>query len=566
MVFDNAEDPRALAPLLPHGPGRVLITSRNPGWRGLAAPVGVAEFRRDESAALLRKIAPGLSEPNADRVAAAVGDLPLAVEQAGAMIRDAGLDVETYLRLLRERAGELLAHDWGGVYPVSVAASWAVAFDRLSADDPTALDLLTLIAWCGPEPVPLDLLIDHPAVLPDRLAATVGDPLALGRCTGVVSRRAMATLTAHSIQVHRVPAALLRDRTRDPHRDREGWAAVVARLLRQALPEDVWNNPVVWPRWQQLLPHVLAAVDPERRLDEIPDEVSLLLNFAAGYRLTRGEPRAALPLFQRGYATRRAQLGDDHPDTLTSASNLAIDLRALGRHQQAHELDEDTLTRRRRVLGDDHPDTLTSASNLAIDLRALGRHQQAHELDEDTLTRRQRVLGDDHPDTLTSASNLAGNLAALGRHQQAHDLDRDTLTRLRRVLGDDHPDTLASASNLAADLAALGRHQQAHDLDRDTLTRRQRVLGDDHPDTFTSASNLARDLFALGRHQQAHDLDEDTLTRRRRVLGDDHPSALTSASNLARDLRALGQHQQADGLEEQIASLRARSHDRTRIG
>jgi hypothetical protein len=34
------------------------------------------------------------------------------------------------------------------------------------------------------------------------------------------------------------------------------------------------------------------------------------------------------------------------------------------------------------VLGEDHPDTLTSASNLAADLRALGEHQQAYDLDE----------------------------------------------------------------------------------------------------------------------------------------------------------------------------------------
>ena len=86
-------------------------------------------------------------------------------------------------------------------------------------------------------------------------------------------------------------------------------------------------------------------------------------------------------------------------------------------------LDEDTLTRCRRVLGDDHPDTLTSASNLARDLHALGEHQQARDLDEDTLTRRRRVLGDDHPDTLISASNLARDLRALGEHQQAQALE-----------------------------------------------------------------------------------------------------------------------------------------------
>jgi hypothetical protein len=121
VVFDNAEDPRALTPLLPHGPGRVLITSRNPNWQAVATPIGVHEFTRGESVALLRTAAPELSGSEADRVAAAVGDLPLAVEQAGSPVHDARLGVEAYLRLLHERAGELLAHDAGGVYPVSVA-------------------------------------------------------------------------------------------------------------------------------------------------------------------------------------------------------------------------------------------------------------------------------------------------------------------------------------------------------------------------------------------------------------------------------------------------------------
>ena len=38
--------------------------------------------------------------------------------------------------------------------------------------------------------------------------------------------------------------------------------------------------------------------------------------------------------------------------------------------------DEDTLERCRRVLGEDHPGTLSVASNLAADLRALGRRQK----------------------------------------------------------------------------------------------------------------------------------------------------------------------------------------------
>jgi hypothetical protein len=129
------------------------------------------------------------------------------------------------------------------------------------------------------------------------------------------------------------------------------------------------------------------------------------------------------------------------------------------------QLDKDTLARR-RDLGDDHPDTLASASNLAISLRAVGGH----------------------PGTLTSASNLAISLLHRGEHQAARELGEDTLACRRRVLGEDHPDTLTSAFTVAAELAELGEYQAAKELNEDTLDRRRRVLGDGHPDTMISAT------------------------------------------------------------------------------
>jgi hypothetical protein len=86
----------------------------------------------------------------------------------------------------------------------------------------------------------------------------------------------------------------------------------------------------------------------------------------------------------------------------------------MGRYAESRDLNRDTLVRRRRVLGEDHPDTLNSAHNLAIDLRRLGDVQAAHDLNQDTLARRRRILGQDHPDTLASAASLATDLRALG--------------------------------------------------------------------------------------------------------------------------------------------------------
>ena len=423
LVFDNAEAPGALSRFLPDGPGQVLITSRNPAWRGIADVVGVREFTRAESTALLRRLAPELTTAEADRVADAVGDLPLAVEQAGAMLADTGVTADKYLRLLGERAHDVLDHDPGGTYPRSVAASWAVAFDRLAADDPTALHLLTLVAWCGPDPVPLSLF------------AT--DPLVLARCTAILQRRGMATVSPHGIQLHRIPAALLRVRSQESNRTAAGWAATVVRLLDRIAPGDVRTDQSGWPMWRQLLPHVLVAASRDVALDAVPAIASRLLDRAAGYLRIRGEPQAAMAPYERACTVRRQRLGDDHPDTLTSASNLALNLSVLGEYQRARVLDEDTLTRRRRILGEDHPDTLTSAIQLGTDLWGLGDYQQGRELLEEMLSRQRRILGDDHPDTLTTARHVGLLLWYLGDYQQARQLETETVTRNRRILGQD---------------------------------------------------------------------------------------------------------------------------------
>jgi len=559
LVFDNAEDPRALREYLPEGPGRVLITSRNPAWQRFAATVGVREFTRSESIALLRWLAPDLTEVEADRVAEAVGDLPLAVEQAGTLLADTGLAVDRYLRLLTERAKDVLDHDPGGAYPRSLAASWAVAFDRLAADDPTALDLLTVVAWCGPEPVPLTLLTDHPDPLPNRLRPLATDPLLLARCTTMLHRRGMATISPHGIQLHRVPAALLRARSQASEGTASAlWAATVVRLLEKAAPSNLRTDPSGLPLWKPLLPHVLAAAGRDVALAAVPAEATRLLDLAAGYLLGGGgEIKAAAAVYQRAYDVRRATFGDDHPDTLTSASDLAGSLWWLGEYQRSRALDEDALARRRRILGEDHPDTLTSAGQLANDLYGLGDYRQARELQEATLRRRRRMLGADHPDTLFSANLLSLDLWALGDFRRARQLQNDTLSRLRRILGDDHPDTLASAGLLGAVVWSLGDYRRARQLLNDTLTRSRGVLGDDHWATLLSASHLGMVLWSLGDYQQARPLQTDTLTRLRRVLGEDHFLTLRSASLLGLTLRSLGEHPQARDLQnDAVARLR----------
>ncbi|MEV8510660.1 FxSxx-COOH system tetratricopeptide repeat protein [Actinoplanes sp. NPDC051475] len=533
LVFDNAEDRDDLTPWLPDGPGHLVITSRSHAWTAVAQPVDVDVFTRDESVALLHTHLPHVDERDADRLAQALGDLPLAIGQAADLLAETRISIETYLDELDKHAAELLREGRPPAgYPTHLAAVVTVAAQRLAGDDPAAGHLLALCAHLGPEPIPIDLFTVRPDVLPQPLAQVARKPVAFARTVAQLGRYGLARTTDAGPLLHRLTQAILRDTDPDP----DGHRRTVEQLLIAASPEDP-STPKWWPRWTQLLPHILAA-DPATT-----DNLALrsAANFAVWHLMARGDARAALPLAEHLHAAWTSRHGPDDASTLTAAGTLAAIYNQLGRYQQARDLDEDSLARRRRVLGDDHPATLESASNLANYLRGLGEYGRARELSEDTLARRRRLLGDDHPATLISANNVAADLHRLGEYERGRELSEDTLARRRRVLGDDHPHTLTTAANLAGNLHRLGEYERARELNEDTLAQCRRVLGGDHPDTLTAAANLAADLHRLGEYERARELNEDTLARRRRVLGGDHPDTLASAGNLAADLRELGE-------------------------
>ncbi len=261
-----------------------MITLRNPGWHELATPVGVEVFDRAESITLLRGRAPQLTESEAERVAEALGDLPLALTQAAAHLSDAAIGVQDYLALLAERTTQLLAHGAFATYPVSLAASARIVLDRLAARSPAALQLLRLAAYLGPEPIPLTLFTTHPKELPDPLATAAADPLAFAELTRLLRQHGLARVEPATLTLHRLLAAILRTQ---PHSSPD-LSPLAIRLLRAAVPDDPWNNPPAWPTWRQLLPHVLIATDPHRTLTAAEQDVAWLLHRAAKYLQTRG--------------------------------------------------------------------------------------------------------------------------------------------------------------------------------------------------------------------------------------------------------------------------------------
>ncbi|MCX5327867.1 FxSxx-COOH system tetratricopeptide repeat protein [Streptomyces sp. NBC_00140] len=537
LVFDNAENPNALAPFLPGGSGHVLITSRTPHWNNYAVPLDIDTLSRTESVALLRAQGAVLTDADADHIAATLDDLPLALAQAAALLTR-GLSPADLKEELAANLVQVMGQGHPPGYPTALAAQVRLTRTRLALDHPGAAAVVDALALLAPEPFPLTACAGH---LPDQtstlLEEVVGSRLAAVSAVEAVARHGLARVQGGTLQLHRLTQEMLAGQMTNPEHDQA--MADAEALLTAANPGPV-NEPRFWPAWQVLLPHALA-LDPARLTT---DWGRFVVGDACWYLMDRGQARPARERLQRLYEACLQQLGPDHEDTLQAANNLARAYNDTQDHERARALDEDSLARRRRLHGDDHPDTLASARNLAVWLWALGRHEEAVALDEKTLETRRRVLGAEHPDTLLTATGLAIHLAGVGRVEEAVVLGEETLGVQRRVLGSDHPDTLIAAYNLAIRLAGVGRVEEAVVLGEETLGVQRRVLGSDHPNTLNTAYNLAIRLAGVGRVEEAVVLGEETLEGWRRALGSDHPDTL-GAVGLLEWLK----RQQAEGEE-----------------
>ncbi|WEH18237.1 FxSxx-COOH system tetratricopeptide repeat protein [Streptomyces sp. VNUA24] len=543
LVFDNADNPDELAPYFPQGGGgHILVTSRNQTWeqRGTSLPVDV--FPRPDSVEHLSRRAPGLSTEEADRVAEAVGDLPLAVEQAGAWLAETATPIEEYLRQLSEQTTGVLDLNQASDYPETVAATWNISIARLRERSPASVRLLQLCAFMAPEPISSHLLYSREML--DELKKvdpSLQESLMLGRVVREIGRFALAKVdqASTSIQVHRLVQAVIRSRLSEE--EQQHARHVVHTMLAGARPpgDEPIDAAETWPRFALIWPHLNAC---ELRDCHEPEPRRLFID-RVRYLWKRGDFPGARKLAEELVKHWHETLGEDDLQYMYLRGQLANVLRSQGRYLEAREVDADVLARQLRVLGPTHPHTYVTTSSLASDLAALGEYTEAVKLAREAHQGFRQIFEESNSRTLNAANNLALALRMVGHYTEARDIDQDTYARRREVLRPDHPYTLLSAQGLGRDLREVGHYTDSVAVLSEAYETHKRILGKDFPGTLNCAKSLAVSLRRAGQFVDAHRLTRATLTQYRTQYTRDKypdpiPDSLACELNLAADLYA----------------------------
>jgi tetratricopeptide (TPR) repeat protein len=461
LVLDGAEDPGLLRPFVPDtGSARILVTMAREPIPDLGTSVPVDVFGAEEALALLDGRSGLTDEAGASAVAAELGYLPLALDQAAAVIAGQHVGYAAYLERLRARsAGDYLVRweDGEEQQPTSpgVAEAVLLSLEAASAADPlgVCLGVMEFVAMLSPAAVRRDLL---------RAAGQAGPLLGRGRRVAApMVDQALErlnewsllgfSLNGQAVSLHGLVARVVR-----------GWLARRGRFATacQAAATALEESAIALAKSpdhamiREMLGQISALLENAAACTDDPDEklaktLIRLRSLALDHLMELGDStQRAIAIGEPLNAELERLLGASHPDTMNARNRLAAAYQDAGRGAEAIRLFEQTLADRERRLGPDDPDTMRSRSDLARAYREAGRVADAVPLIEQTLAARERVFGADHPSTLASRNNLASAYRATGRATEAIPLFEMNVATCERLFGADHPKTLASRHNL----------------------------------------------------------------------------------------------------------------------
>ncbi|MFD7456500.1 FxSxx-COOH system tetratricopeptide repeat protein [Streptomyces sp. NPDC059868] len=591
LVFDNAEDVEAVRNYFPtSGPGKVIVTSRNRAWERVATPLSVNVFEREESIELLQKRSPDLSTEDANRLAEALGDLPLAVEQAGAWRAVTGMLVDEYLELLEQRSPEILELEPAPDYQVSVAAAWDISLERIQENNPGARQLLDICASMAPEPIPRSMLRASRGIsISPEVDPLLREPIKLNRAIRDLSQFSLIKVDPRSdtLQMHRLLQTVLLGKLAPEERERMRNGA--HQLLSAAKPGN-YGSSAEWRAYQALLPHVLASqalTSTDRFVRELVFETVLFLYVwgdhegAANYgrqvwtawlassgeedifviRMAKsfafllrqiGQIAESIPITERALEVSR-RIDVEPEELIDGLVEMSDAHRYQGLFYEARDLGKEATELARSLFGPDDPTTLRGAHSWGVDLTLSGDFREALPLNQETARQRELLYGPTSYFTLNTLNVLAVDMREGGDYPGARDFQEDVYRRARSTFGEEHPLTLRIARNLAVCRRRDGALAEAAKLSEETLRRFTARYGVDHADSLATEVNLCVDQRLAGELERSRALGEDAARRYAARLGEHHAYTQMAKANLAATLRALGDLDAAQELEDEAA-------------
>jgi tetratricopeptide (TPR) repeat protein len=578
LIFDDAPAPDVLHPYLPEPThGVALITSRNPNWRSIAHVIEIHGLEPEAAVSLLTARSGQMDMTAARELAVALAQLPLALVQAAAYMEETGRDAASYLELFQRHHRDLLERGSPPPdYSYSLAATWEISFEAISARLPAAADLLSLCAFFAPQPLPSIFIRAGVSIVPERLRSVLENALVFDEAVALLRRYSLISTGPDQLAVHPLVQLVARGRLKEPNR-----FAVAA--LRVAARSFVFDSeaPETWGQCGWLWPHAAAATFYASELGlESELVVDMAIRMAAFWTehgeyeqaarfaqwglsqstegldrhvertvsllMCLGEAQVNRGLFEEAEATFRkglARLESLPADTVAKPRSILLsDLGAVALKRR--RVDE-ALTYVHEAIAaspnlDDQSERVRLSANLGAVLLDIGRYAEAQTHLVRALSLAERRYGSEHPRLAAALNNLGTVEKELGDYSGAETHLQRALAITERVHGLIHPLVATIVRNLGDLYLELGDLDSAELYSARALEVCEQRHGAEHPETATACNNLGLVLQTRGRLPDARALFERSIDFQVKAYGAEHPDLAMPLNNLARILETDG--------------------------
>ncbi|GAA2699060.1 hypothetical protein GCM10010412_095280 [Nonomuraea recticatena] len=269
--------------------------------------------------------------------------MPLALEQAAAYCILASISWAEYLRRYQSDRTQILARGTPPDHPVPVIVTWQLTLKHLDESTLAAGQLLRLLAFVAPAPIPRDLPLHQVRSLPRGLRRAAVDPLAVDAAIAAVLAHSLLTpsdpgnegIPGEGLMLHQLVQTVIQEHIRFtampstpttvvdqlaellPRRatswSTRRWVVSAIDLLLAATPPDPHGDHRAWPRYAMLLPHVLALLERAKQWELASPALAALQHAYGDYLEARRQDRLAIDLLEQALTGRIRLLGPRHP-------------------------------------------------------------------------------------------------------------------------------------------------------------------------------------------------------------------------------------------------------------
>ena len=564
LIADNADDLSLIQPYLPRrGNGSILLTTRAQAVGSLASSFEVDTMGVMEGTHLLLRRAQRLNNATdeemneATNIVIALGQFPLALDQAGAYIEETGCSLRDYLQFYQTHRYALLARrgKQATLYPESVATTWSLSFQHVAQATPAAAELLRLCTFLAPDHIPEELFVQGAAHWPLSLQQAVADPFTFNQLLEPLLAFSLVKRLSEDrlLSIHRLVQVVQMEQMEA--QEQRQWAERVVCAVNDVFPHNPKKEVDTWPQCQRYLEQAQACDTLAQQYQILLPEAAELLDRTGAYLSECALYKLAEPLFQRAVWIREQQ---EDPESLPMAEllyNLALLYSRQGKYAEAKPLHQRALHIREQQVGPEDPLVGASLNGLAMTYYQLGRYAETEPLFQRVLHIQEQKLGSTHLSMAAPLNNLALLYSRQGKYTEAELFYKRALDIREQQLGPEHPYVVYSLNNLANLYQDQGRYAQAEPLYQRAIRIREQQLGPEHPDLAHPLEGLANLYRAQGQYTQAEPLYQRALHLREQQLASEHPLVAASLNSLANLYRDQGQYAQAEPLYQRALHI-----------